>query len=115
MELGVNNAERIETVLSQMEHWSILSNVVNCIQYDWHPKNFLNLNIRAVSKEKYNRKSNVESEERQMFELDFGDTPEKLKEEYLDVYERIQSEILSTTRFDEKSDLSQHIYKSKHN
>ena len=41
-----------------------------------------------------------------MLELDFRDTPEKLKEEYLDVYEGIQSEILSTTRFDENSDFS---------
>ena len=35
-----------------------------------------------------------------------GDTPEKLTEEYLHLYEGIQSEILSTTRFDENSDLS---------
>ena len=33
-ELIVNNAEKIKTVLSQMEQWSVLSNVVNCIQYD---------------------------------------------------------------------------------
>ena len=33
-------------------------------------------------------------------------TPEKLKAEYLDVYEGIQSEILSTTSFDKNSDLS---------
>ena len=39
-----------------------------------------------------------------MLELDFGDIPEKLKKEYLDVYEGIQSETLSTTRFDENSD-----------
>ena len=32
--------------------------------------------------------------------------PDILKVEYLDVYEGIQSEILSTTRFDESSDLS---------
>ena len=49
--------------------------------------------------------SNTE-EERQMLELDFGDMPEKLGEEYLDIYDGIQSEILSTTRFDENSDLS---------
>ena len=30
---------------------------------------------------------------------------QKLREEYLDIYDRIQSEILSTTRFDENSDL----------
>ena len=41
-----------------------------------------------------------------MLELDFGDMPEKIKEEYLDAYEGIQSEIVSTTRFDENSDLS---------
>ena len=41
-----------------------------------------------------------------MLELEFGDTPKILKEEYLDVYDRIQSEILSTTRFDENADLS---------
>ena len=41
-----------------------------------------------------------------MLELDFGDTPEKLKEEYLEVYKGIQSEILSAARFDENSDLN---------
>ena len=41
-----------------------------------------------------------------MIELDFGPTPNILKEEYLDVYEGIQSEILNTTRFDKNSDLS---------
>ena len=33
-------------------------------------------------------------------------TPHILKEEYLDVYEGIQSEIVNTTRFGENSDLS---------
>ena len=41
-----------------------------------------------------------------MLELDFGDMPEKLREEYLDLYEGIQSEIISITRFDENSYLS---------
>ena len=41
-----------------------------------------------------------------MLELDFGHMPDILKEEYLDVYEGMQSEILDTTRFDENSDLS---------
>ena len=41
-----------------------------------------------------------------MLELDFGDMPEKLKGEYLDTYDGIQSEILSTTRFDENSDFT---------
>ena len=45
-------------------------------------------------------------EERDIIELDFGPTPNILKEEYLDVYEGIQSEILNTTRFNKNSDLS---------
>ena len=43
-ELIVNNAEKVDTILSQMEQWSILSNIVNYIQYDRHPRNFYNLN-----------------------------------------------------------------------
>ena len=48
-ELIVNNTEKIETVLSQVEQWLILSNVVNYVQYDKHPKNFHILNVSAVS------------------------------------------------------------------
>ena len=103
--LIVHNAEKVDTILSQMEQWSILSKVVNFVQYDRYPKNFYNLNIRAINKENYERKPNTE-EERQMLELDFGDMPEKLREEYLDTSDGIQSEILSTTRFDENSDLN---------
>ena len=40
-----------------------------------------------------------------MLNLDFGNTLEKLKE-YEDMYEGIQSEVISTTRFNENSDLS---------
>ena len=32
--------------------------------------------------------------------------PQKLQEEYMDIYEGIQSEIVSSNRFDENSDLS---------
>ena len=104
--LIVNNAEKVETVLSQMEQWSIFSNVVNYLQHDKHPNNFHNLDVRATNKEKYKRKTNIENEERQMLGLDFWGMPEKLMGEYLDIYEGIQSEILCTTRFDENSDLS---------
>ena len=41
-----------------------------------------------------------------MIQLDFSPTPLLLKEEYLDVYKGIQSEIVNTTWFDENSDLS---------
>ena len=53
-ELIVNKAEKKQAILSQMEPWPILSNI-QYIQYDRHPKNFYNLNIRVVNKEKYKR------------------------------------------------------------
>ena len=51
-ELIVNNAEKIEPLMTQMEQWSILSNVLNYIQYDKCPKNYHNLNISAVNRYK---------------------------------------------------------------
>ena len=51
-ELIVNNVEKIEPVLTQMDQWSILSNVLNYIQYDKNPKNCHSLNISTVNKER---------------------------------------------------------------
>ena len=34
-----NKAEKDDTIILQMEQWSILSTVVNYIQYNGHPKN----------------------------------------------------------------------------
>ena len=102
-EMIVNNAEKIEPLLTQMEQWSILSNTLNYIQYDRHPKNFHNLGISAVNV--YKNHSDAK-EEKDMVEIDFGPTPDILKEEYLDIYKGIQSETVNTTRFDENSDFS---------
>ena len=99
-EVIINNAEKVDTILSQMEQWLILSNVVNYIQYDIHPKNFNNLNIKAVNERNHKRRPNTKEE------MNFGRHAREIKEDYLDIYDGIQSEILSTTRFDENSDLS---------
>ena len=101
--LIVNSTEKIEPFMTQMEQWSILSNVVNYIQHDRHPMINQNLSIKVVNKYKSNSKT---EEERETTELDFSVMPQILHKEYLDVYEEIQSEIVSTTRYDEKSDLS---------
>ena len=104
-ELIVNNAEKIEPLLTQMEQWSILSNTLNYIQYDRHPQIYHSLGISAANK--YRRNACTKEEQRDMLELDFGQTPDILRKEYFDVYEGIQSEILNTTEFDENSD---HIF-----
>ena len=62
-ELKVNNAEKIEATLFQMEQWSIVSNVVNYVKYDKYPKNFHSLNVSTMNKENYKR--NMKSEEEQ--------------------------------------------------
>ena len=49
-ELIVNNAGKIETILSLMEQWSILSNVINYVQYNKHPKNIHSISVRPVNK-----------------------------------------------------------------
>ena len=43
---------------------------------------------------------------REFKELDFGPILQKLQEEYLDIYDGIQSDIVSSSRFDENSDIS---------
>ena len=83
--------------MTQKEQWSILSNTLNYIQYNRHPKNYHSLGIRTVNK---CGKNPCMIKERDTLELDFGQMPDILREEYLDVYEGMQSEILSTTRFD---------------
>ena len=39
-ELIGNNAIKIKSALSQMEQWSILSNVINYVQYSKNPRDF---------------------------------------------------------------------------
>ena len=99
----VKNAEKIEPLLVQMEQWSILSNTLKYTQHYKHPKNFHNLGISVMNV--YKNGSDAKKE-KGMVEIDFGPTLDVLKEEYLNVYKGIQSEIVSTTRFNENSDLS---------
>ena len=102
-ELIVNNAEKIEPLLTQMEQWPIFRNTLNYMQCNKHPKTYHSLGISMVNKCGMNL---CTKEERDTLELDFGPIPDILREEYLDMSKGIQSEILNTTRFDENSDLS---------
>ena len=60
------------------------------------------LDIKAVNK--YKNKPNTDN--REFKKLDFGIMPQKLQEEYMDIYEGIHSEIVSSNKFHENSDLS---------
>ena len=105
-ELIINNAYKIENALPQMEQWSILSNVINYVQYSKNPKSFHSMTIRPV---KFNRAvSDTKSRNlnESLLEVNLVDTLDRSKEEYLDKYEGVKSEIVDTTKFDENLDLS---------
>ena len=53
-ELIVNHAGKIENTLSQMEQWSICSNVTNYVQYSKNPKNFHVMSVKPTNKNKTN-------------------------------------------------------------
>ena len=59
------------------------------------------LDVKVMNKHK--SKPDID---REFKEIDFGATPQKLQEEYMDIYKGIHSEIVSSNTFDENSDLS---------
>ena len=101
----INEFDRNNIITSQMEQWSLPSNIVNCVQYDRNPRDYYNLEVKALE-QKNHRKIyyRLKEEDKQIIELYFGDTPDKLKEEYLDMYDAVRSEVLCNTKFDQNSD-----------
>ena len=89
-----------------MEQWSILSNVINYVQYSKHPKNFHAMSIKPINKSKINIERRKGEKDRFTSQVSLLDTSDRLTEEYLYKYEGLISEILNTTGFDENSDLS---------
>ena len=86
---------------------AILSNVVNYVQYDRNPRDFYTLEVKVLDQKNHRIiYDKLKEEDRQVKDTDFGDTPDKLKGEYLDIYDGDKSEVLSTAKFDENSDLS---------
>ena len=100
-ELIVNNAEKIEPLMTHMEQWSIWSNILNYVQHSRFNSMNHTLDVKAV-----NRHKSKPDTEREFKELDFGATAQKLQEKYMDIYEGIHSDIVSSNRFDENSDIS---------
>ena len=84
-----------------MEQWSILSNALNYVQHSKFNSMNHSLSVRPVNR--YKIKPDTGKEFR---ELDFGTVPQNSQEEYLDIYEGIQSDIVSSSRFNENSGIS---------
>ena len=101
----MNNAGRVENTLSQIEQWSILSNVINYVQYSKNPKNFHVTLAKSTNKNKINIGRKQREKDRPTSEVSLIDTSDRLTEEHLDRYEGVKLEILVTTRFNKNSDL----------
>ena len=97
----INNAEKIEMQKTQMEQWSILSNLLNYVQHSKFNSMSHSLNVKPV-----NRNKVKPNEKKEFREVDFGTNSQNLQDEYLNVYEGIQSDIVNSSRFDKNSDIS---------
>ena len=69
----------VDRIISQMEQWSILSNVINYIQYNRNPRDYFKLDIKTLEEKNHGKMYNrLKEDDRQIIELDFGNTPQKL-------------------------------------
>ena len=105
-ELIVNNAEKIEMQKSQMEQCSILSNSLNYVQHSKFNSMDHSLSIHPVNRYKVKPNDSLSSFGKEFREVDFSTNSQNLQAEYLDVYEGIQLDIVSSSKFDENSDIS---------
>ena len=91
---------------AQMKEWSIMSDHVKYITSDGS-ETFNNLSIDQMN---YRQDIDLygELQEKELLDTDvnFGGSPDRLKAKYLDVYEGVYAEVVSSDRFDEDTDLS---------
>ena len=85
-ELIVNNATKLESTLPQMEQCSILSNVINYVQYSKNPKDFHVMTIKLVNNRKHSKVMKGRDKEDLSLRLDLTETLDRLKKAYLDRY-----------------------------
>ena len=82
-------------------------NKVKYVKHDNGSETFHKLNVHTLNycqnKDLYQE---LKGKEILMVDVDFGYSPEKLKSKYLDVYDGVYAEVVSTNQFDESADLS---------
>ena len=91
---------------SQNEQWSILSdNIVYIRSEDTDIMN--GIDIKPIDYREHKRiYRKMGKEEGEKLEIDFGESPEIMKGRYMDVYDDVYAEVVTTSRFDENVDLS---------
>ena len=90
----------------QMEQWSILSD--NIVYIRSVGNDIMNgIDIKIVGYRDHKRMyRRMGKEEGERLNIDFGESPNILRDKYMDVYEEIYAEVVMTNRFDENVDLS---------
>ena len=91
---------------SQIEQWSILGD--NIVYVKSEDRDIMNgIDIKLIDywehKRMY-RKMNKEGGER--IDIDFGESLEVMRSRYMDIYDKVYAEVVTTSRFDENVDLS---------
>ena len=86
---------------SQMEQWSILSD--NIVYVRSEGNDIMNgIDIKMVNYRDHKRMyRKMGKEEGERLNIDFGESPEILREKYMDMYEEIYAEVVTTSKFDE--------------
>ena len=85
-----------------MEQWSILSD--NIVYVKSEDNGVMNgIDIKMID---YQDHRKMGREEGGRLNIDFGESPDVLKDKYMDVYDDVFAEIVTTNRFDENVDLS---------
>ena len=89
-----------------MEAWSILSDHVTYVQHD-ESDSLHNLNFDPLNHH-LNKDICKDLKEKEMLKtsIDFSGISEKMKLNYLDVYDGVYAEVISTNRFDEDTEFS---------
>ena len=89
-----------------MEQWSILSD--NIVYVKSEDRDIMNgIDIKPIDYRKHKRmyrKMNKEGGER--IYIDFGESPKVMRSRYMDIYDKVYAEVVTTSRFDENVDLS---------
>ena len=102
----VSDVNTIDRNKSQMEQWSILSDnivYVRSVSYDY----MNGVDIKMVDYQDQQRMyKKMGKEEGKRMNNDFGESPEVLKEKYMDVYEDVYAKVVTTNRFDGNVDLT---------
>ena len=90
----------------QMEQWSILGD--NIVYVRSEGNDVMNgIDIKMVDYRDHRRMyRRMSKEEGERLNIDFGESPNVLRDKYMDVYEEMFAEVVTTNRFDENIDLS---------